>query len=248
MSSVREDLEALCRTLGEPERELAILAEGNASAADGERLLVTASGSSLRQPRLLDVALAAVLDAIDAAADDAEWARLLAAAGGGEEGMRPTVEVGLHAVAVAAGAAFVGHTHPTAVNGVLCSERADALAAGAVFPDQIVVCGPRPLFLPYVDPGLALARVFRDRLREHREAHDRFPKVAYLRNHGLVALGETALEVVQITAMAVKAAQVVSAALAAGGPVYLDEADVTRIDGRLDEAHRRAAMKSGRIE
>jgi len=248
MSTVREDLEGLCRALGEPEREWVINAEGNAAAADGERLLVTASGSSLRLPRLLDVSLAAILEAIDAAADDAEWARLLTAAATGEEGTRPTVEVGLHAVAIAAGAAFVGHTHPTAVNGVLCSQRAEALAAGAVFPDQVVVCGPRPLFLPYVDPGLALARAFRDGLHQHQQDYGRLPKVAYLRSHGLVALGESALEVLQITEMAVKASRVLAAALAAGGPTFLDEADVVRIDGRLDEAHRRAVMKSGRID
>jgi rhamnose utilization protein RhaD (predicted bifunctional aldolase and dehydrogenase) len=246
MTSIRADLEALCRALGAPEREWAILAEGNAAAAEGERLLVTASGSSLRQPRLLDVSLTAVLEAIETAADDAEWARLLAAAADGG-GSRPTVEVGLHAVAVAAGAAFVGHTHPTAVNGVLCSERAEALAAGALFPDQVVVCGPRPLFLPYVDPGLALARAFRDGLSAHEKTHGRLPKVAYLRSHGLVALGESALEVLQITEMADKAARVLAAALAAGGPTFLAEEDVARIDGRLDEAHRRAVLKSERI-
>lgn len=247
MSSVREDLQALCRTLGEPEREWVILAEGNASAADGERLLVTASGSELREARLLDVSLADILEAVDAATDDAQWARLLSAAVGGKESSKPTVEVGLHAVAVAAGGAFVGHTHPTAVNGLLCSSRASVLADGAVFPDQVVVCGPQPLFLPYVDPGLQLARAFRDGLREHQDRHGRLPKVAYLQSHGLVAIGETALEVFQITSMADKAARIISAALSVGEATLLARADVDRIDGRLDEAHRRSVMRSAQI-
>jgi len=248
MSPVREDLEALCRALGDPAREWAILAEGNASAREGERLWVTASGSSLADPRLLDMSLEGVLEAIDAAEDDADWARRLSEAADAEAGRRPTVEVGLHALALAAGAAFVGHTHPTAVNGLLCSTRAGVLAGGAVFPDQVVVCGPDPLLLPYVDPGLALARAFRDALGGHREAHGRLPKVAYLRGHGLVAIGESALEVLQVTAMADKAARVIASALAAGGVEPLPAAEVARIDGRLDEAHRRAVLRSGRIE
>ena len=108
----------------------------------------------------------------------------------------------LHAVCLERGGAeVVGHTHPVPVLALLCSPHAEALATHMLFPDQIVVLGRRPLFVPYVDPGLALARRVRDAL----EAHGEPPKVIYLGNHGLFALGRTPEHVLQITAMAVKA-------------------------------------------
>jgi rhamnose utilization protein RhaD (predicted bifunctional aldolase and dehydrogenase) len=261
MSSIDQELATLCRALGDPDREWAILAEGNAAARDGERLLVTASGSSLLDPSIVCVDLDAVLAALEEAGDDAAWERAIGGAvcgahaavrpmvDGARAAMRPTVEVGLHAVAAASeGVHFVGHTHPTAVNGVLCSTRAAAIAAGALFPDQVVVCGAHPLFMPYVDPGMALARGFRDELRAHCERHGSPPKVVYLQSHGLIALGASALEVVQITSMADKAARILTAALAGGDVRYLDQTDVERIDGRADEAHRRAVLAAGQLE
>ena len=64
----------------------------------------------------------------------------------------------------AAARTVVGHTHPVPVLALLCSPHAEALATHLLFPDQIVVLGRRPLFVPYVDPGLALARRVRDDL------------------------------------------------------------------------------------
>ena len=108
-----------------------------------------------------------------------------------------------------------------------------------LFPDQIVVLGRRPLFVPYVDPGLALARRVRDALgRPHGEP----PKVIYLGNHGLFALGRTPEHVLQITAMAVKASRCSRARSPRGARAPLTEADADRIDTRPDEHYRRAAL------
>src|SRR5207302_1762392 len=136
---------------------------------------------------------------LDAApATEAEQNEALAACANGAGASRPSVETPLHAVAVRyGGARAVAHTHPSAVNSLLCSDRADDVTR-ALFPDQIVVCGAEPLLLPYVDPGLPLARALRDALSERAE-HP--PKTIYLRNHGLVALGQTTQEALQITAM-----------------------------------------------
>ena len=111
-----------------------------------------------------------------------------------------------------------------------------------LFPDQIVVLGRRPLFVPYVDPGLALARRVRDDLKLHVARHGEPPKVIYLGNHGLFALGLTPEHVLQITAMAVKASRVLAGALAVGGVSALAEAEADRIDARPDEHYRRAAL------
>ena len=49
---MRDQLAAMCRTLGDPALDLVVLAEGNASArASGSTFLVTASGTSLATNR-----------------------------------------------------------------------------------------------------------------------------------------------------------------------------------------------------
>ncbi len=153
----------------------------------------------------------------------------------------------MHALGLTEGGArFVGHTHPTVVNAVLCSDRAEALVAGAIFPDQVVVCGREALLIPYADPGLPLARAVLEGLREHRERTGTTPKTVYLRNHGLLALGQSAAEVDQITTMATKAARILAGALSLGEPVYLSAAEADRIEARPDEHHRRRMLRDRR--
>lgn len=52
---------------------------------------------------------------------------------------RPSVETVLHALTLQLeDVKFVGHTHPTDVNAILCSQRAQEAIAGRLFPDEIV--------------------------------------------------------------------------------------------------------------
>jgi rhamnose utilization protein RhaD (predicted bifunctional aldolase and dehydrogenase) len=156
---------------------------------------------------------------------------------------RPSVEALLHAVCLTeTPARVVAHTHPVAVNGLLCSASADLLSAGALFPDQIVVLGRHVLVVPYVDPGLPLARQVRGMLRDFRTRHGTAPRALFLRNHGIFALGAGSDEALQITEMAVKVALVLQAAVTAGGVVFLTEEQADRIDSRPDEHHRRRAL------
>ncbi len=240
-----ERLVALSRLLGDPARNLAILGEGNTSIRTaGGRMLVKASGASLGSATADDfvevepAGLLALLD--DPEADDATVARAFADIEA-RAGRRPSVEAMLHAVCLeVGGAAAVGHTHPVPVLAILCSPHAEALATELLFPDQIVVLGRSPLYVPYVDPGLELARRVRDELSARGGEP---PKVIYLGNHGVFALGQTPEEVVQITEMAVKAGLVLAGALAAGGVQALSPADADRIHGRPDEHYRRAALR-----
>jgi rhamnose utilization protein RhaD (predicted bifunctional aldolase and dehydrogenase) len=117
------------------------------------------------------------------------------------------------------------------------------LLLGDLFPDQIVVLGRRPLLVPYVDPGLKLAQHVAARLLHDVGRSGRAPKVLYLVNHGMFALGATADEVLQMTRMAVKVARIVTASAAIGGPSYLSDSDAERIDTRPDEEHRRRLLE-----
>ena len=96
--------------------------------------------------------------------------------------------------------------------------------------------------MPYLDPGLTLARAVQQEMLRHIELDGAPPKVVYLGNHGIFALGESAAEVLQITAMAVKVSRILGGAITLGGVRTLSEHDVARIDGRPDEIYRRQVL------
>lgn len=251
---LRAELVDLSHRLGDPVADLAILGEGNTSAATGDGgFLVKASGASLARVGEADfVSLdrTAVLALIsDRELDEHDvtglGVRLRSAATTGTVGTPkpPSIEAMLHALALdVPGVNYVGHTHPTAVNQLLCSDHAEELVAGPLFPDQVVVCGRHALLVPYAEPGLPLARAVHDGLRRHLDRHGTPPKLVYLGNHGIVAMGATAAEVLQITEMSVKAARVLHGVLAIGRPHHLPESSADRLDQRPDEVHRRQIL------
>jgi rhamnose utilization protein RhaD (predicted bifunctional aldolase and dehydrogenase) len=155
----------------------------------------------------------------------------------------PSVETLLHAVCLQLdGVGLVAHTHPSAVNAVTCSRGfADALRA-PLFPDQVVVCGPASVVVPYVDPGVPLAREVHRRVQGFVREHGEAPRTVFLQNHGLVALGASATQVEGVTAMAVKAARILIGTHALGGPRPMPPEAVARIHSRPDEHHRQRVL------
>jgi rhamnose utilization protein RhaD (predicted bifunctional aldolase and dehydrogenase) len=153
---------------------------------------------------------------------------------------RPSVETVLHALILKLdGVNFVGHTHPTAVNALLCSQKAEEAIAGRLFPDEIVYCGPAPVYIPYTDPGVPLARRVRDEISRYLDEYREAPKVILMQNHGLITLGRTASEVENVTAMYVKTVRVILGAYALGGLHFMSAEAVARIHTRPDEQYRR---------
>lgn len=243
-----KQLISMSKELGNPQNDYVILGEGNSSARkDDDSFWVKASGTSLNgigKAGFVQVNFAPVLAMLDdALPDTAVKEALLSAKVDRQSEIRPSVETTFHAVALTTGEAkFVGHTHPTAVNSILCSNLAEEAISGRLFPDEIVVCGPAPLFVPYTDPGIPLAVMIRDKIRVYQDEYGRSPKLIHMRNHGMVALGQTADEVLRITAMAVKTAHILLGAYAAGGPNFLSADDVARIDTRPDEHYRQRML------
>jgi rhamnose utilization protein RhaD (predicted bifunctional aldolase and dehydrogenase) len=242
----RAELVRLSRELGRPEADLVVLAEGNAAVRVGpDAMLVKATGAMMRDAEpddFVTVSIAALLELLDGPGDDAAVAAGFRRARI-DGSRRASVEAILHAVCLTAGGAtVVAHTHPTAVNAVLCSRRAADLADVALFPDQVVVLGSAPLFVEYHDPGVPLARQVRRQLVAHLAEHGTPPRVVYLANHGMFALGAAREEVLQVTTMAVKTARVLAGTWALGGPRPMTTEHVLRIDTRPDELLRRAAL------
>jgi len=92
---------------------------------------------------------------------------LLEACVDNEDELRPSIEALMHALLLQEpGVNFVGHTHPVAVNSITCSQRAAETISGRIFPDEIVCCGIAPAWVPFVDPGVPLARQVAQSVRD----------------------------------------------------------------------------------
>jgi rhamnose utilization protein RhaD (predicted bifunctional aldolase and dehydrogenase) len=237
---------AMSRNLGDPAMDYAMLGEGNTSArADAESFWVKASGTSLRTmdpSGMVRINFAPILAALECEQmTDAEVRGVLETARADQDvKVMPSVETFLHAMALQLdGVNFVGHTHPTAINSVLCSRAVDEAVAGRLFPDQIVYCGPASVYIPYTDPGLTLAKAVRQGIINYGETWGAAPKVILMQNHGLIALGKSAADVENITAMAVKSARVLIGTYALGGPQFFSPEQIDRIQNRPDELYRK---------
>ncbi len=261
-SLTSSELLTLTRLLGEPHRDLAVLAEGNTSELlDDGRLVVKASGASLAESTaddfcVVDVdAVVAVVE--DPAATQRDLSDLLlvprSERPGGAGPRRASIETVVHAAVHAVGrtiggpgaARFVGHTHPTDVVGLLASVRAEEAWAQIVYSDEAVVVG-RPLFVPYATPGIDLGRVYLQELRGYAERHGALPQLVLLANHGIVAVAPTTAGVEAVSTMAVKGARVRATAYAVGGTRGLTDAQVEKFFARDDIAERRANLARGR--
>ena len=246
---LKQQMLEVSHDLGRPEWNMAILGEGNTSArVDDETFLVKASGSelrTLREDQIVRVSLkkCAEMRAQGTMTDQQITAGLLDAVVDGPEGLRPSVETVMHAGLLELdGVNFVGHTHPTAINALTCSNRFGDLLCGRLFPDHVVVCGPSAALVPYVDPGLPLASAVLESAKQYQSRYGKPPLTMYLKNHGFIALGKTAKQVGQISLMAVKSAEILLGTLAAGGPVFMSAEDVARIAGRDDEHYRQKIL------
>jgi rhamnose utilization protein RhaD (predicted bifunctional aldolase and dehydrogenase) len=248
MKEIQDKLIRLSREIGKEERRLAILGEGNTSATLGDgTFLVKASGSSLSTMEAGDltrvnmgVALAA-LD--DPSMDDTGVRSVLEASRVDPSAKLPSVETFMHAICLAEGGAkWVGHCHAESVLSILASHHGAAPFLRHIFPDAIVVCGRQVAVVPYIDPGLELAREVRKSLKAFMGKNGAAPKVILLENHGPVALGATDKEVLNILLMLDKWARILVNTLAMGGPRFLPETVSDRIDNRPDEHYRRAQI------
>ncbi|HTB81407.1 MAG TPA: class II aldolase/adducin family protein [Opitutaceae bacterium] len=239
----------LSHQLGREDRRLAILGEGNTSARiSADTFLVKASGSNLggltpaglTECRFADlVPLLGKKALSDAAIDEKLFASRV-----DTNAKKPSVEAIFHAYLLTLpGVNFVGHTHPIAVNQLLCSKHARTFARRRLFPDEIVCCGVESVFVPYTDPGLKLAQAMQRAVVAYIKRLARPPRVILLENHGFIALGPTPESVLAATLMGVKAAEIFAGAAAISStPQFLTPAQVVRIAGRPDEHYRQKAL------
>jgi rhamnose utilization protein RhaD (predicted bifunctional aldolase and dehydrogenase) len=249
-NAILKELIDLSHELARESRQLVILGEGNTSADCGDGTFwIKASGSQLVNidaSGFSRVSLEAMQSLIKKGPLTEEQI---------EEGLmevlvdktqrKPSVETFLHTLCLAQpDVHWIGHTHPVSLLQILCSQLGAEPFLRHLFPDEIVVCGIEPMVIPYVDPGSALASTVQGGLLRYQEQHGRSPKMILMVNHGLVALGKTSQEVLNISLMADKFARVLHGAYALGGPNYMPPQEANRIDNRLDEHYRRRVLTS----
>ncbi|HLK59879.1 MAG TPA: class II aldolase/adducin family protein [Chthonomonadaceae bacterium] len=246
---ILDQLTSLSHFLGDPARDLAILGEGNTSARlDEETFYVKASGQQLgtiTPDGFCAVQFSRILPCFDGPdlTDVQVKEALLNSKADGSSEIMPSVETFFHAYLLTLpDVHFVGHTHPTAVNAILCSNQAREAVSGRLFPDEIVNCGPAPCFVEYVDPGITLSKLIRTRVEEYINTYGDKPKIILMQNHGFIALGRTVKEVQNITTMGVKAARILLGTYALGGPNFLTAEHVNRIHTRPDEHYRQRML------
>ena len=239
------ELVELSLTLGLPEHDLVILAEGNTSAASGrESFAVKASGAQMSVATAADFVelkweplVAALRD--ERVGNDQVEALFRTASPGAGPARAPSTETFIHAVGYAlCGAAYVAHTHPTAITSLLSSTMDDADLKQVLFPDEAVVGGVEPMLVEYADPGIELGRLLLHGVEEYQQRLGRSPRVALLKNHGVVTFGRSAQEVAAATFMATKAARVRLGALLAGGLRPLPPGAAEHLANRNDEQAR----------
>lgn len=246
---VLQDLLSLSHELGREERGLAMLGEGNTSTRLNEdTFLVKASGTclgTLKEEDVVECRLSALLPLLEQASlADQQVDDALLASRVNPKAKKPSVEAVFHAYLLSLpGIKFIGHTHATTVNQILCSPRARDFAIHRMFPDEIVCCSVASVFVPYTDPGLKLAQTIRSETEAFVKKHQRQPRVILMQNHGIITLGGTWQSVLAAMLMAEKTAKIFVGAAQLGGPVFFSEENIARIAGRPDEAYRQRALK-----
>ena len=185
-----EELIAVSRKYGSDDR-FVIAGGGNTSYKNNENLWVKASGHALATigeegfavlDRSLLNPMGEKVYSSDTSTREEQVKNDLASACI-TRGRRPSVETSLHNCI---SAAFVVHTHPTLVNGLMCSRNAAKLCA-EIFPDA--------LYIEYTDPGYTLFKKVYDRIAAYRQERGCEPKVIFLQNHGVFVGADTVAEI-----------------------------------------------------
>ena len=256
MTTLAEEISDLAVRAGAPDADLTILAEGNAAVLDaaGDRFLVKASGVVMGEATAEDwvwVSLSKSVEILEdaykkgrtPALDEALDALLKSAVTPKGAKKKASIETLVHVVAFhLLESTWSLHTHPTPVVALAASKGAAEHYSGTVFPDESVICGPIPLYLPYDEPGLSLGLGFYSGAKRYLDKYGMSPRQIILGNHGLCTFGNGKEEALATTQIAVKAARVRLGALTAGGINFIPNSAAQTIAFRPDEVARRKLL------
>jgi rhamnose utilization protein RhaD (predicted bifunctional aldolase and dehydrogenase) len=107
---------------------------------------------------------------------------------------------------------------------------------------MVVMCGAEPLIVPYLDPGFPLATGVLHALRAYQDRRGESPRIILMVNHGVVSMGQTARQALNAMLMIDKWARILEGTYTFGGPNYLSDEIISRIESRPDERYRRQRL------
>ena len=199
MKTQPELLLELSRRFG-TDKDYIIASGGNSSFKTADHLWITASGSflgRLSESDLLKLSRAKLANLRSKTYETDSRQReidvkndLLSTMEDGFTGARPSVETSLHDLIEYP---FVLHTHPTLVNGLLCSKKAEIMTR-KIFGDVV-------LYIGYHDPGYTLFTKVQEGVEAYRRELGADPKIIFLQNHGIFVGGESPEEIIQLYKM-----------------------------------------------
>ncbi len=225
-------LTELGRRLGQHPARIALWNEGAVAARlHDDKIIVSRAGAHLAHldpDDLLEIDLPRLLPLLDnEAASDAEVETLVL---GEDQAGQPSADTFSFGWLLAyEGVRFVAHTQPIAVNQITCSPRARQFADRRNLPHEIIICGQASVLVPFAPPGLALAREIRRRIALWQDRYKETPKVILIQNHGMFVLGESMEEVIMITELTIKYAEIFIGAAMMGGPEFMKPTFVTKL-------------------
>jgi rhamnose utilization protein RhaD (predicted bifunctional aldolase and dehydrogenase)/NAD(P)-dependent dehydrogenase (short-subunit alcohol dehydrogenase family) len=189
-----QDLIEISRHYGS-QKEYVIAGGGNTSFKTDDKLWVKASGFALATIgeegfAVMDRSKLASISVNEYSADPFERESQIKddlAEATITKGKRPSVETSFHN---AINYKFVVHLHPTAVNGIMCSNQAEAMVKK--------VFGEEAVYIPYIDPGYILFKAVETKIIDFRAEKGYDPKIILLQNHGIFVSADTIQEIISI--------------------------------------------------
>jgi rhamnose utilization protein RhaD (predicted bifunctional aldolase and dehydrogenase) len=103
------------------------------------------------------------------------------------EHLRPSVETSLHNLI---DYSYIVHTHPTAINALLCANNARQEVEERF--------GSEALYVEYTDPGYILFKKLQARIEAYQSQFGIAPKIIFLQNHGIFVGANSAHEIKSI--------------------------------------------------
>jgi rhamnose utilization protein RhaD (predicted bifunctional aldolase and dehydrogenase) len=97
---------------------------------------------------------------------------------------RPSVETSLHNLL---NFNYVVHTHPTLVNGLMCSKNC--------LEETLAIFGKTSLVIPYTDPGYILFKLAENKITRYKKEFGIEPQIIFLENHGVFVSANTPMEI-----------------------------------------------------
>jgi len=227
-----KNLLSLAHQIGAHPSRLTIWNEGSCAVKiSPTKFAVSASGvglANLAESDLLEFDLNAVepLSAVEKVTEEQ-----LAGALQRADGRTPALDAFLYAYFFTfEGLNYGAHIQPISINQILGSPRARQFADRRISPSEVLGCGSAALLVPYADPGLPLAREIRRKMILWKDRYKTAPRLVLLQNHGMIVFGENPDDILRLTDMTLKAADIFIGASVLGGPVFLTPHNVTQIE------------------